>query len=68
MTGRLLIEKNTKALMALHEGLKHPGPEDQDRSIAISQYFQRYDQLAFPRLFDRRKTRPEDSPTFHVKY
>ena len=47
MTERLLIEKNTKALVALHKGLKHPGP-DQDRSITISQYFQRYDQLAFP--------------------
>jgi len=53
MTERLLIEKNTKALMALHEGLKHPGPEDQDRSVAISQYFQRYDQLAFPGGLER---------------
>ena len=48
MTERLLIEKNAKALTALDEGLKHPGPEDQDRSTAISQYFHRYDQLAFP--------------------
>jgi hypothetical protein len=53
MTERLLIEKNTKALTALHEGLKHPGPEDRDRSIAISQYFQRYDQLAFPGGLER---------------
>jgi hypothetical protein len=53
MTKRLLLEKNTKAFMALHEGLKHPGPEDQDRSVAISQYFQRYDQLAFPGGLER---------------
>ncbi len=53
MTERLLIEKNTKALVALHNGLKHPGPEDQDRSITITQYFQRYDQLAFPGGLER---------------
>ena len=53
MTERLLIEKNTKALMALHEGLKHPGPEDQDRSMAIAQCCQRYDQLACPGGLER---------------
>jgi hypothetical protein len=48
MTEHLLIESNTKALRELHEKLKHPGPEDQDRVAAISQYSHRYDQLAFP--------------------
>jgi hypothetical protein len=48
MSERLLIEKNAKALRVLHDGLKHPSPEDQDRAIAITQYFKRYDQLAFP--------------------
>jgi hypothetical protein len=53
MTEHLLIESNTKALRELHEGLKHPGPEDQDRAVAVSQYFQRYDQLAFPGGLER---------------
>jgi hypothetical protein len=53
MTEHLLIESNARALRELHEGLKHPGPEDQDRVAAISQYFQRYDQLAFPGGLER---------------
>jgi hypothetical protein len=53
MTEHYLIESNARALRELHEGLKHPGPEDQDRVAAISDYFQRYDQLAFPGGLER---------------
>jgi hypothetical protein len=53
MTEHLLIESNTKALRELDEKLKHPGPEDQDRVAAISQYSHRYDQLAFPGGLER---------------
>jgi integrase/recombinase XerD len=36
--------------------------------IAKVQKWLGYANVSTTRLYDRRKTRPEDSPTFHVKY
>jgi len=48
-----LIEANTRLLNELQDWLGNPGPEDHDRGQAITFYFRRYDQLAFPGGLER---------------
>jgi hypothetical protein len=48
MEPHLLIQTNANSLRQLHDSLSATGPTQEERVAAITQYWGRYDQLAFP--------------------
>ena len=56
------------SLIAESRAIEVANALDHQADIAKVQEWLGHSNVSTTRLYDRRKTRPEDSPTFHVKY